>query len=101
MTPPEKRGVKGRVLVEVYNYTKTYLNVADFYLTMHSDWGERVEVHIAIDDIKPGWSALRWVKIPGKKKIPALTKVQIQNLQTYDARGKKVAVKYYTDLIKE
>lgn len=102
VTPPEKRGKKGRVLVELYNYSKAYISVADFWLEMHNDFGDKVEVHITADDIKGGWSALKWVKITGKKTtIPKVTKVAVQKMQMYDAKGKKFALKYFVDLIKE
>lgn len=101
VTPPEDRGVKGRVLVEVYNYSKTYLNVVDFWLYLTNSWGDKIEVHITCDDIKPNWSALRWVKIPGGKAVPKMDKVTIENLAIFDAQGKKVKLKYYIDLIKK
>lgn len=102
VTPPEKAGRKGRVLVELYNHSKTYINVADFWLAMSNDWGDKVEVHITADDIKGGWSALKWVKITGSKKtIPKLTKVDVQKMQLFGAKGKKIKMKHFTDLIKE
>jgi hypothetical protein len=101
VTPPEERGVQGRVLVEVYNYSKTYLNVVDFWLYLSNNWGDKIEVHITCDDIKPNWSALRWVRIPGAKKVPKMDKVVIQNLSIFDENGKKIKLKHYTDLIKK
>lgn len=101
VTPPEERGVKGRVLVEVYNYSKTYLNVVDFWLYLTNNWGDKIEVHITCDDIKPNWSALRWVKIPGGKEVPKMDKVTIDNLVIFDEQGKQVKLKYYVDLIKK
>lgn len=100
ITPPEKRGKKGRVLVELYNYSKTYLSVVDFWLYLYSDIGEKVEVHITADDIKGGWSALKWVKIPRKAKMPAIVKVEIMKMLMYTDKAKEVKMKYFTDLIK-
>jgi hypothetical protein len=101
VTPPEKRGAKGRVLVELYNYSKAYVNVVDFWLYLDSDYGETVEVHIDADDIKPGWSALKWVQIPGNKAIPLITKVRVAQMHIFDDKAKAITLKYYTDLIKE
>ena len=103
VTPPEKRGKKGRVLVELYNYSKAYVSVADFWLDLYSATGDRVEVHITADDLKGGWSALKWVKIGGKKAtpFPRINRVAIEKMQVFDATGKKFTLKHYVDLIKE
>lgn len=101
ITPPEKRGKKNHVLVEVYNYSKKYINVCSFYLLLTNSWGDRVEVEITVDDLKPSWSALRWVQIPGNKPIPEIEKVEIQNFQLFDDKARPVKLKYYTDLIKQ
>lgn len=100
ITPPEGRGKKNHVLVEVYNYSKRYVNVCSFYLLLTNTWGDRIEVEISVDDLKPSWSALRWVNIPGNKPIPKIEKVEIQNFQIFDEKGKPLKLKYYTDLIK-
>ena len=100
ITPPEKRGKKNHVLVEVYNYSKKYVNVCSFWLILSNTWGDRIEVELTVDDLKPSWSALRWVKIPGDKPLPAIEKVEIKNFQLFDDQAKKVNLKYYTDLIK-
>jgi hypothetical protein len=101
ITPPGKRGRKNHVLVEVYNYSKKYINVCSFFLLLTNNWGDRVEVEITVDDLKPSWSALRWVQIPGNKPIPDIDKVEIQNFQLFDDKARAVKLKYYTDLIKQ
>lgn len=101
ITPPGKRGKKNHVLVEVYNYSKKYINVCSFFLLLTNNWGDRVEVEITVDDLKPSWSALRWVQIPGNKPIPDIDKVEIQNFQLFDDKARAVKLKYYTDLIKQ
>ena len=100
ITPPEKRGKKNHVLVEVYNYSKKYVNVCNFWLILSNNWGDRIEVELTVDDLKPSWSALRWVKVPGDKPLPTIDKVEIKNFQLFDDQAKKVDLKYYTDLIK-
>jgi hypothetical protein len=100
ITPPEKRGKKNHVLVEVYNYSKKYINVCSFWLILSNTWGDRIEVELTVDDLKPSWSALRWVKVPGDKPLPTIEKVEIKNFQLFDDKAKKVDLKYYTDLIK-
>jgi hypothetical protein len=101
ITPPEKRGRKGRVLVEVYNYSKVNLAVVNFWLILSNQWGDRIEVQINCDEIPAGWSALKWVKIPGDKTIPEITSVQIKNMKIFDDRGRETKLKYFTDLIKQ
>lgn len=101
ITPPEKRGKKNHVLVEVYNYSKKYINVCSFYLILSNTWGDRIEVELSVDDLKPSWSALRWVNIPGNKPLPVIEKVEIQNFQLFDDQSKQLKLKYYTDLIKK
>jgi hypothetical protein len=100
ITPPEKRGRPGHVLVEVYNYSKTYLSVVDFWLILKNSWGDLIEVHVTCDDIKPSWSALRWVKVETNKPLPAITHVEIKNMVIYNENAQKINLRYYTDLIK-
>ena len=100
ITPPEKRGRKGRVLVELYNYSKSYLSVVDFWLYLYGDADEIVEVHITADDLKAGWSALKWVQIPKGATVPAIIRVDVKNMQMFSDKARKIELKYYTDLIK-
>lgn len=100
ITPPEKRGKKGMVLVEIYNYSKTYLAVMDFWLILNNNWGDRIEVHVTCDDVKPNWSALKWVKIEGNKPFPKISQVEIRNMVIFNEKAQKVDLKHYTDLIK-
>lgn len=101
ITPPEKRGRKGRLLVEVYNFSKINLAVVDFWLILSNEWGDKIEVQITCDNINAGWSALKWVQIPGNKPIPEITTVQIKNMKIFDAQGHEAKLKYFTDLIKQ
>lgn len=101
VTPPENRGVKGRVLVEVYNYSKSFFSVVDFWLILTNKWGDKIEVHITCDDIKSNWSALRWVRIPGAKEVPKMDKVEVKQMQIFDENGKRINLKHYIDLIKK
>ena len=101
ITPPEKRGRKGRVLVEVYNYSKVNLAVVNFWLMLSNQWGDLIEVQINCDDIPAGWSALKWVKIPGDKPIPEITSVQIKNMKVFNDQGRETKLRYFTDLIKQ
>lgn len=101
ITPPEKRGRKGRVLVEVYNYSKVNLAVVNFWMILSNQWGDRIEVQINCDEIPAGWSALKWVKIPGDKPIPEISIVQIKNMKIFNDQGRETKLKYFTDLIKQ
>jgi hypothetical protein len=101
ITPPEKRGRKGRVLVEVYNYSKVNLAVVNFWVILSNQWGDRIEVQITCDEIPAGWSALKWVKIPGDKPIPEISTVQIKNMKIFNDQGRETKLKYFTDLIKQ
>jgi hypothetical protein len=100
ITPPGKRGKKNHVLVEAYNYSSKYVNVCNFWLILSNTWGDRIEVELTVDDLKPSWSALRWVKVPGDKPLPTFEKVEIRNFQVFDDQAKKIDLNYYTDLIK-
>ncbi len=101
ITPPERRGKAGRVLVEIYNFSKTYLSLVDFEISLKNSWGDRIEAKISADDLKQNWSGLMWIEIPGNGKIEKITGVEIANFQAFDKAAKPVAVKFTTDLIKE
>ncbi len=101
VTPPEQRGQKGHVLVEVYNFTNRYLSVVDFDIVLHNDMGMRVESHIFAEDLKPNWSALKWVQIPEASDIPKIDAVSIQRMFMFTDEGKRIRLRFYTDLIKE
>jgi hypothetical protein len=101
VTPPEERGRKGFLLVEVYNYSKTYLALAEFNMSLSNKSGENVEAHITCEDIKGGWSALKWVRIPGNRSFPLITKVSVANLKMITEQAREVKLKYFVDLIKK
>jgi hypothetical protein len=88
------------VLVEVYNYSTTYLAVVDFWLILNNPWGDLIQVHVTCDDIKPNWSALKWVQITGNKSFPQITNAEIKNMSIFNEKAEKISLKYYTDLIK-
>lgn len=99
VTPNPGGDGAGQLLIEVYNYSPTYLNVVDFWLGLTNTWGDRLDVHVSCDDVKPKWSAVKWVKVQGKKTLPRMDSATIQNLKAYDENGRQVNVKYYIDLI--
>jgi hypothetical protein len=101
ITPPEKRGKQGRVLVEVYNFSATYLSSVSFELILKNSWGDRIEARVSADDLKQNWSGLVWIQIPGSGKIEKITGVEIANFQAFNKEAKPVSVKFATDLIKE
>jgi hypothetical protein len=101
VTPPEQRGKKGRVLVEVYNYSKRNLSVMTFDVSLLNKWGDVINSNIQVQDLNAGWSDVVWVQIPGKRKIQKITGLRVQNMQMFDKSGKKVQMKHFFDLIKE
>ena len=101
ITPPEQRGRKGFLLVEVYNYSKAYLALADFWLNLSNEMGDNVDTHITCEDIKGGWSALKWVKISGDKSFPKITKVNVMNMKMIGQDARELKVKWTIDLIKK
>jgi len=101
VTPPEKRGEKGKVLVEVYNFSQVYLSLVSFELILQNSWGDTITAEVSADDLKQNWSGLQWIQIPGKGKIEKITAVKIKNLRLYDQTSKEVKVPYTIDLIKE
>jgi hypothetical protein len=101
VTPPEKRGKKGHVLLEVYNYSKENLSVMTFEVSLLNKWGDVINSEIQVQDLNGGWSDVVWVKIPGKRKIEKITGLRVQNMQMFDKSGKKVQMKHFFDLIKK
>ena len=101
VTPPEGRGRKGMVLVEVYNYSRNYLASADFWLNLTNSWGDSIDTHITCEDIKGGWSALKWIHIPGNRQIPEITKINVMNMKMFSEQAKELKMKYTIDLIKK
>jgi hypothetical protein len=101
VTPPEKRGKAGKVLVEVFNYTKSYLSVMQFDLNFTTNDLVSRSSTIVADDIKPNWSALRWIDIPSNEKLPPIQAVSAAHLTMIDDTGKYLAHKISVDLIKD
>lgn len=102
VTPPEKRGQKRRVAVEVYNFSKVFISVADFFITLHNRGGMNVDSHVTAEDLNPGWgSAIKWIVIPGTGEIPPIESVEIKGMNIFTVNSKQLPLKYSVDLIKE
>lgn len=102
VTPPEQRGRKGYFLVEVYNYSKKFINVIDFWLTLKTQGGGTVSTHIHVDNLDPNWGDLRWIKIPGDGKLSLTVSVpKVDHMEMFDEKAREIKIPYYTDLIKE
>jgi hypothetical protein len=101
VTPPEKRGAKGRVAVEIYNFSKKSLSLVDFWIVLLNRYGQKVEAHVTADDFRVGTSTIRWIEIPGKGEIPTVDDVKILNMNMYQGYLKPMRVPWTLDLIKD
>ena len=100
ITPPEMRGHEGFVGFEFYNFSKKYVSVADFYVTLITDDYMEYEARLTVENLKAGWSDIRWAKIPGKGYVPKIQRVEIERFQLFDNNGRRISLPYTTDLIK-
>ncbi len=101
VTPPELRGKVGYVAIEVYNYSKVYVNVMEFDIYLFGQNDVMANSHVQVDDLQPKWSDMRWAEIPKSVKMPVLKAAKVENMQMYDDKGRPINLKVYTDLIKE
>lgn len=102
VTPPEKRGKTRRVAVEIYNNTKASLATIDFILVLHNQPGDIIEARVLGHDYPPGWSAIRWLEIPGTGAIPPIVFAEVKDLRVYSEAGREIkSVRHSVDLIKE
>jgi hypothetical protein len=100
VTPPEIRGKKGMVAVEIYNFSEKNLSVIDFWLELETDGYANIEAHITVDDLGPNWSDIRWIKIQGDGTMPKIVKLSVLRLDMFEDSGKQAKLKLTTDLIK-
>lgn len=101
ITPPEKRGKDTMVLVEIYNRSKLRISVLKFDITFKNRGAQDVAASIEAEDLGPGWSVPRWVKIPASGKIPTIDSIILTNVRVIDSTANEVKLKAYSDLIKE
>jgi len=99
VTPASTVGRPGFVLVEVYNYSKRYLALADFWLVLRDAAGTTVEANVTCDDIKGGWSGLKWIKLPHGAKKLKVVKVDIVKMKMFTESAKPLKLKWTVDLI--
>ncbi len=99
VTPQSTVGRPGYVLVEVYNYSKRYLALADFWLVLRDSTGITVEANVTCDDIKGGWSGLKWIKLPKGAKGLKIVKVDIVKMKMFTESAKPLKLKWTVDLI--
>ena len=101
ITPPEKRGKDTMILVEIYNRSKAHISVLTFDIVFRNHGAQDISTSITAEDMVPGWSISRWIKIPGSGKIPAIDGVDVSNIKMFDKEAKDLNFKVYADLIKE
>ena len=102
VTPPEKRGVAGKVGVEVYNYSPVYLSLVDFWMELETKAMYKIDSKIKVENLKQNWGDIVWIEIPAKfaKDFPVITSIKITNLKMYDEKSRQVKIPVTTDLIK-
>ncbi len=102
VTPPEKRGKKNQVLVEVYNRTKEPLSIVLFDITFLNHAALEISSKVEASDLAPNLSGAQWIDL-GKmgKEFPTIDSARLDGLQVVDKKANKREVKVYLDLIKE
>ncbi|MCX6117499.1 MAG: hypothetical protein NT027_08160, partial [Proteobacteria bacterium] len=101
VTPPEKRGKEGKVLVEVYNRGKIHIASAAFDLTIANQGGLEIKSSIQATDVKPNYSGLQWISIPPiRGKFPIATAARLTNLRIVDTSAQEIQMKVFLDMVK-
>ena len=101
VTPPKKFGANEFIYVEIYNKTSRHLGQIDFDIFFSNNSWFDYSAHVNGDDILPGRSGLRKIKVSAKKgKFPIIRKVQVNNLKIYNADATQMIVNVYVDLIR-
>lgn len=100
VTPPEKRGKKGHLLVEVYNNSKKYISVMKFHIKINSAGYKHLSSEILVEEMWPNWSDVKWIKIGGNGKLPKVYTIEIEKMELFDHEAKPLKIPFYSDLIK-
>lgn len=100
ITPPEQRGRKGHVLVEVYNYTGMNLALVEFDLVLYTRENLMVTSHITVDGMRKNYGTLKYMSIPNGGRLPPIAGARIKRLYVYTPEGKRLWAKHNSNLIK-
>ena len=100
VTPPSARGVDGRVLVEVYNYTKINLALVKFDINLRNSGGFDINAVAEANSLKPKSSGAIWVKLPKiKDRFPPVTAATIDGFRVINSEAQEVSVRPYLTVI--
>ena len=100
VTPPSARGVDGRVLVEVYNRSKTNLALVKFDIELKNSQGFEIVAQGEAHDLKPNSSGAIWIKLPkNKEKFPVVTAAVIDALRIIDVDAQELKLKTFLTVI--
>lgn len=100
VTPPEVKGPDQFVYVEIYNNSKTNLELVDFDITLQNKDGYDLTSHINGDAITVNYSGVRKIATPGSGIFPQVVKVTISALKVVDDNASFVKLPVYVDLVK-
>lgn len=102
VTPPGARGSDGRVLVEVYNRSKSHLALVQFEVTLNNRGGFAITAPVKAEDLKPNMSGSQWIKIPQVKgAFPTVDQAVVDNLRMVTVDAHDVKIKGFVSLIKK
>ncbi len=100
VTPPSARGVDGRVLVEVYNYTKVNLALVKFDINLRNSGGFDINAVAEAKSLKPNSSGAIWIKLPKiKDRFPPVTAASIDGLRVINSEAKEITISPYLTVV--
>lgn len=100
VTPPEVKGPDQFVYVEIYNNSKTNLELVEFDIVLQNKDGYDLATHINGDAISVNYSGVRKIATPGSGIFPQVVKVGISALKVVDDNASFVKLPVYVDLVK-
>ncbi len=100
VTPPEVKGPDQFVYVEIYNYSKTNLELVEFDIVLQNKDGYDLATHINGDAISVNYSGVRKIATPGSGIFPQVVKVSISALKVVDDNASFTKLPVYVDLVK-
>jgi hypothetical protein len=101
VTPPGARGADGKVLVEVYNRSKTHLALIQFDVTLKNRGGFAITAPVQAVDLNPKMSGSQWIKIPAiKGAFPQIDLAIVDNLKSVTGTATEIKLPGFVDLIK-
>ena len=99
ITPPTMAGPENPILVEIYNLSKANLALVKFDINLINNAGYDLASSIQGDDMLPGQSAIRHIKVTGKGHFPPILRVEVSDLRILDTNATDIILPTYVDLV--